>query len=247
MNNQEKNNVGYYNKLWTEDWYDMERFNPTARHLETIIIGLLRRIYPVQNLLDIGCGIGVNLKRIHKHFPDIQLTGSDLSEDILNLARDYVKEADIEYFCLDLGKDKLDRKFDVVLCSQVLEHIEDDETAFKNMALMCRKYVIITVPGGAYNSTSKLVGHYRHYTKDALVKMVKSCGFNILYAREWGFPFHSLYKFMLDMLPTESKVKIGLGKYGFFKRGVSHILYLLFLCNIFNRGANIILLAERNN
>lgn len=225
----------------------MERFNPTARHLEKIIVDLLRRIYPVQTLLDVGCGIGVNLKRIHKHFPDIQLTGSDLSEEILNLAEDYVKEASIEYIELDLGKGRIDREFDAIVCSQVLEHIEDDETALKNMALMCRKYMIITVPGGAYNSTSKLVGHYRHYNRDELVKMVKSCGFSVLYVREWGFPFHSLYKFMLDMLPAESKTRIGLGKYGFFKRGVSHILYLLFFCNIFNKGANIILLAERNN
>lgn len=106
--------------------------------------------------------------------------------------------------------------------------------------------MIITVPGGAYNSTSKLVGHYRHYNQDALVKMVKSCGFSVLYVREWGFPFHSLYKLMLDILPTESKVKIGLGKYGFLKRGISHVLYFIFFGNLFNKGANIILLAEKN-
>lgn len=246
LNNQD-NNVDYYNKLWTEDWYDMERFNPTARHLEVAIVKLLKHIVPVQSLVDIGCGIGVNIKRIHRHFPEIEFVGTDLSDEILKLARNYVKAGrNVEYVQLDVGRDKLNRQFDVVLCSQVLEHIEDDIAALKHMTSMCGKYMIITVPGGNYNSTSRLVGHHRHYKKDELTSMVKSCGFKILYVREWGFPFHSLYKFALDRLPTKYKMRIGLGKYGFFKRALSHILYFLFFGNMFDMGANIVLLAEKN-
>lgn len=57
---------------------------------------------------------------------------------------------------------------------------------------------------------------------------------------------HSLYKFALDRLPTKSKMQIGLGKYGFFKRALSHILYFFFFGNIFDKGDNIMLVAEKN-
>jgi ubiquinone/menaquinone biosynthesis C-methylase UbiE len=240
--------IDFYNKIWIEEWQDMERLNPTARHLERMIVKLLRRVGPISNILDVGCGMGVNMKRIHKYSPEINLVGADLSEDILNIARLYVgDDLKIEYVPLDIGKSKLNRKFDLVLCSQVLEHIENDVAAIKHMVEMCNQYLLITVPGGAYNSTSQLVGHYRHYTKDDLVSKVVSNGFKICYLREWGFPFHSLYKFALHLLPLESQKKIGYGKYGLMKKGISSLLYFLFFGNVLHMGANIIMLTERNH
>ena len=100
--------------------------------------------------------------------------------------------------------------------------------------------------GGKYNSTSKLVGHFRHYSKKQLVDMVSKTELKIVWAYEWGFPFHSLYKYMLDQLPAEKQAQIGLGKYGFTKKLLSHILFGVFYFNRFDRGANVILLAKRD-
>lgn len=246
MSGSEPNNVAFYNKLWLEEWRDMVRFNPTIRHLEKIIVDAIERVGPVQTVLDVGCGMGVNLKRIRRHFPDPELVGADLSEDILKIARHYVGEdPKIKYSPLDIGKGALDRQFDFVLCSQVLEHIEDDKAAISYMSEMCSKYLFITVPGGRYNTTSKLVGHHRHYSKKDLVEKVVTNGFTVCHVREWGFPFHSLYKSTLNLLPAESQKQVGFGRYGFFKKKISDLLYLLFFANVFDMGANVILLAEK--
>lgn len=246
MLNPETNNVDYYNQLWLEEWQDMERLNPTARHLERIIVQLIRSVSPINSVLDAGCGMGVNLKVIRKHFPNLEMTGTDLSGDILRIAENYVgKDERIRYVPLDIGKSALDERFDLVLCSQVLEHIEDDVAAIRNLASMTGRYLLITVPGGAYNSTSKLVGHYRHYEKEELVEKVLPSGFRIRSLREWGFPFHSLYKRTLDLLPQESQKKIGFGKYGVIKKSIAASLYHLFYGNVFDAGANVILLAEK--
>jgi len=246
MSIQQVDNIEFYNKLWAQDWQDMERFNPTARHLELMIVKLIKRIMPINSILDVGCGMGVIIKRIKKHFPNIKVTGVDISDDILYIARNYVGiDVNVEYFQLDIGQKVLDKQFDLIVCSQVLEHIKEDVTAIENMNKMCEKYMLITVPGGKHNSTSKIVGHYRHYKKKELVEIITRKGFKILYLREWGFPFHSLYKFCLDLLPDRYKRRIGFGKYGVFKRVLSETLYyLFFLNNLFNRGENIIMLVK---
>ena len=241
-------NIDFYNEIWTKDWQDMERLNPTARHLETMIVKIIKRLNPIDSILDIGCGIGVNIKRIQRDFPKIRILGTDLSGEILELARNYVGPNPlVEYAQLDLGKNKLEAQFDLILCSQVLEHIDDDSSALENMSRMCRRYLLLTVPGGKYNSTSRLVGHFRHYKKEELIKKVTACKFNIIYVREWGFPFHSIYKWALGKLPEEMQRKAGFGRYGIVKKGVASFLYHLFMGNLFDRGANVILLAEKSS
>jgi ubiquinone/menaquinone biosynthesis C-methylase UbiE len=244
MNNE---NVNFYNELWLNEWQDMERYNPTAQHLERIIARLIKPLN-INSLLDVGCGMGVNIKSLNRHFPNLTICGSDLSADILKIAEKYVgKKTNISYTPVDVAKNKINNTFDLVLLNQVLEHIEDDYAAMENIAKMSKKYVLITVPSGEYNSTSKLVGHVRHYTKSRVLDLLHKNNLEIISFREWGFPFSSLYKFFLNLLPEKSKKKIGLGKYGFFKKAISFILYLIFFGNIFNRGQNIIVLAKKSN
>ncbi len=242
----DKTSVEFYEDLWMVDWADMERFNPTARHLKRIIVALIRGVMPIESLLDAGCGIGVNVRDLRLKFPSLRITGADLSERILDQARQYVgTDPMIEFVPLDLGHTFLDRQFDLVLCNQVLEHLEDDRQAIRNLVQMARRWILITVPGGAYNSTSRLVGHFRHYTRDDICRKVEEAGLKIVFQREWGFPFHSLYKRALGSMTVESQKAIGLGKYGFLKRRLSDLVYLAFWGNCLDRGANVIVLAEK--
>jgi SAM-dependent methyltransferase len=235
----------FYDSVWENQWFDMERFNPTARHLERIIVNTIKSLDSLKTVADVGCGMGVNVKQIHGRLPDLKIIGTDISPKSLELAKSYVGNSpNVEYGVLNIESHALPQKFDLVICSQVLEHIENDQAAANNLAAMTGKYLLITVPGGRYNSTSKLVGHFRHYNKKQLVNLINATGLEILWAYEWGFPFHSIYKFLLDQLPVESQKSIGLGRYGFFKRMVSHILFGLFYLNRFNYGANVILLAR---
>ncbi len=247
MSFQETDNTEYYNELWMKDWFDMERLHPTARHLQIMIRKILSGIN-ASSLIDVGCGIGVNIKYIRKYDKRLQITGCDLSCKILSLAQGYVGQDDsINYEVLDLGENFLNKKYDIVLCSQVLEHIKEDEKAMKNLAKMCSKYLILTVPSGKYNSTSKLVGHYRHYSEKRIKDLLQKNGFRIKNLRNWGFPFHTLYKKILNKLPDSAKKRVGLGRYGFMKKRITDLLFLLFYLNVFDKGDNIIVLAEKIN
>lgn len=224
----------------------MEFYNPTARHLQHFISRAIGQLPEANTLLDAGCGMGVNLREIHREHPDLILTGSDISPDVVSMAGEYLDGVPHQPIrVLDLAQGSLSERYDIVLCNQVLEHIEDDDAAMRNLTAMCEKYLIITVPGGRYNSTSELVGHFRHYTREMLTRLVENVGFEILLLREWGFPFHSLYKLTLSLLPKETQKQMGFGRYGVLKRMLSHTIYLLYFANLWDKGANVLLVARR--
>ena len=229
-----------------EEWHDMEVYNPTARHLQRLIGQALAGVAQFDSLLDVGCGAGINLKAIRAQFPRAKLFGTDLSPNIAHLARQFVGEdSNVAFDVLDIAKDRLPRQFDVVLCNQVLEHVEDDRAAVQNLAAMCERHMVITVPAGRYNSTSRIVGHYRHYSRDSLVRLVRHTDFRITSVRAWGFPIHSVYKAVLGALPASMQKRVGFGKYGTGKRLLSNAIYLAYFANQIDAGANLVLVAER--
>lgn len=73
----------------------------------------MARLLPpgICTLLDLGCGTGLELDPIFKRFPDLSVTGVDLSADMLErLARKYAgKRLSLlcaDYFACDLGKSR---------------------------------------------------------------------------------------------------------------------------------------------
>jgi SAM-dependent methyltransferase len=53
----------------------------------TELVAALRRVPPFTTLLEVGCGPGVNLWRVLEAFPDVDLTGFDLSDRAIENGR----------------------------------------------------------------------------------------------------------------------------------------------------------------
>ena len=68
MNNTE-NNKKFYSDLWTNQWSDMEKYNPTAQHLKRIIKNTINDLNDINSFIDIGCGAGYNISDILKILP----------------------------------------------------------------------------------------------------------------------------------------------------------------------------------
>jgi len=103
------------------------------------ICELVREQLPCEAFLDAGCGDGRYLAALAAELP-ARRAGVDLSERILETARQRVdadfRQASLE--ALPFG----DAEFDVVLCSQVIEHVLDADAAVRELARVLR-------PGGA--------------------------------------------------------------------------------------------------
>ena len=50
------------------------------------------------NALDVACGSGVNLFEVHKNFPNWSLTGVDISNDAINLGKNYATKS-VNHWC----------------------------------------------------------------------------------------------------------------------------------------------------
>lgn len=73
--------------------------------------------------------------------------------------------------------------FDTVVCFNVVEHIEGDVAALRNIWEVLEKggRAVVLVPQGPrlYGSLDRLLGHQRRYTEEQLVAVAKQAGFQV--------------------------------------------------------------------
>ncbi len=96
-----------------------------------------------ESFLDIGCWSGATVLELNKK---CDAYGADFNKRTLVLADKKIKSKLV--FC-DITKNKpFDKKFDWILMSEVLEHIEDEDRALKNVSASLKSggKLILTVP-----------------------------------------------------------------------------------------------------
>ena len=96
-------------------------------------------------LLDAGCGEGFITEQIKQCFPKWNLTGVDGAEEAVLFAGKHVKSVSFEVGNL-YSLDFPDRAFDIVICSEVLEHLDDPEQALKELKRVSKSVLLLTVP-----------------------------------------------------------------------------------------------------
>jgi len=107
-----------------------------------------------ESILDIGCGEGAPMKSInrHKHFYTV---GIDIFEPYINKCKR--QGTHNEYVLCDVQNLPFHRKsFDIVLCMEVLEHLESEAGGklLEAMEEVACKQVIISTPVGTYKQCS---------------------------------------------------------------------------------------------
>jgi len=98
-------------------------------------------IQPGQRVLDFGCGTGLLTRMLKQSSPNVQVTGLDGDEDVLNIARAKSRGADIQWdHALAFDMPYPDNSFDVVVSSFVTHHLTsvDKVRAFKEVHRILR-------------------------------------------------------------------------------------------------------------
>lgn len=109
------------------DGYDEHMLNEVDGCREAY--GEMSRLVPenTKNLLDLGCGTGLELEAIFKRFPDISVTGIDLTKAMLDKLEEKYRGKNItliqgDYFRTDLGQNR----FDTAISFQTMHHFSHE-------------------------------------------------------------------------------------------------------------------------
>lgn len=95
-----------------------------------------------RRVLDVGCGRGGFLAYLKQRRPNMQISVCDISPVAVEKAR----EAGVHAFVHNPAEAPLPGTYDYVTCFEVLEHIPDAETAFRNLKAACTDTLFVSVP-----------------------------------------------------------------------------------------------------
>jgi SAM-dependent methyltransferase len=230
--------AGEYDQGWEDLWDDMKIYGPFARHLRRIVFSLLEPLH-FSSVLDVGCGQGTFLLELSSKYPNLHIFGTEYSHRAIEIVQERIPWGNFKF--LDLSKGTIPGRFDLVCCMEILEHIEDDVTAINNLVAMTDRYLLVTAPQGRMRKIELNYGHVRNYAPGELPTKLFNAGLTIIKKIKWGYPFYSpFYRDLINLIKGVGTT----GKFRLYKKYISKLIYTLFLCNSWNRGDELVILAE---
>lgn len=168
--------------------YDDELWElvPEGRSAPADIRGWVESLARARHALDLGCGDGA----VSGAVPADSLTLADVSAVALTRARARLPEADVAELELDAPLPFPDGAFDLVVCTETLEHVRD-------VQLLLSEVRRVLEPGGRLAVTTPanrrliaapdpLSPHLRFLTKRSLRGLLEQMGFEVRELRRRG-------------------------------------------------------------
>lgn len=140
-------------------------------------------------ILDAGCGEGFVTGMLQEEFRDAEIVGLEYSAEVLAMAES--RNPGIRFVRGDVAHMPFGpRSFDIVLCTEVLEHLVQPEDALKEMVRVARKVILLTVPNEPWFCLGNLLAF----------KNVGRLGNPIDHVNHWTFGGFS--RFLAESLPV---------------------------------------------
>lgn len=122
--------------------------NPVRRYLIQQFLNsvlALTSAVPTQSLLDVGCGEGFVIRHLRSNRPDLKIVGIDIDAEVLKVAA-YQNPDNLLARASAYQLPFPDSVHDMLICNEVLEHLETPENALAEIARISRRYCIFSVP-----------------------------------------------------------------------------------------------------
>lgn len=239
-------NMAFYQDFW-EETPDFTRYNPGARHRRRLILACLSSA-SFSSVLDVGCGNGELLALLHGAHPEVvSLAGVDSSPD--QVARNRARLPTMEFFALDIQKEAMGRAFDLVVCSEVIEHLNHPRAAVKNLASMVNPggRLVLTCPTGKMYPTERHFGHVRHPAAEELGAWARDAGLDIVSIWNWGWPTYRMLKWATNVDAEWALKRFASGSYSLGAKLLSGGLYWLNFLNLHDdaRGCQLVAVLRK--
>lgn len=170
----------------TTHWW----FKSKREIVDTLITQIIKnKVINNITLVDFGCGCGAMVENLQQYGNAV---GIDCSDIALSFCKEHFNGELIKLNLEDEIDDNIKRQFNIGVALDVLEHIDNDLMAAKNINTMLNKEngtCIITVPAYQWLWTNHDVNcmHKRRYNKKQLKELLEKAGFNIQYISYYNF------------------------------------------------------------
>lgn len=160
--------------------------NPIGRmFLDNFLTTVVMTIKPldIESVLDVGCGEGFTLNRLQQEKIGKKLEGVDAVKESLAVGKKLhpqlsLKEGDIYNLRYSANS------FDIVLCTEVLEHLQDPGKGLQELLRVSKRYALVTVPNEPWFTFQRIARlknalhlgahpeHIQHWTSGGFEKFV---------------------------------------------------------------------------
>lgn len=171
----EDNSPEAYDRLWGSA-EALEVFRAESGHardkMTTEIVDHLEAGLPVApHVIDIGCGAGDLLAEVRKQRPEATLAGLDYSGKAVEGVKLAFPEGEFRQFVIERELPYESGRFDLVMCCDVLEHLEHPREVAAELVRICRPggLVAIVVPDG---EVDQFFGHYWFWNQQSFTAML---------------------------------------------------------------------------
>ncbi|MDG6894374.1 bifunctional 2-polyprenyl-6-hydroxyphenol methylase/3-demethylubiquinol 3-O-methyltransferase UbiG [Volucribacter amazonae] len=149
-----------------------------------------------KQILDLGCGGGILTQALAQQ--GAKVTGIDIACPLLHIAKQQARQQglQIDYHCIDIAQYSPDKRFDCILCLDVLQHIHKPESLLHHCQRLLKpngKLIITTINRSVMawivmillaEKMLKLLPqgthHYAQFIKPTtLIKFAKNMGFTL--------------------------------------------------------------------
>jgi 2-polyprenyl-3-methyl-5-hydroxy-6-metoxy-1,4-benzoquinol methylase len=139
-----------------------------------------------ERILEVGCGEGYLADYIADFFGDaVTVKASDFSNKIIEKAKGLHKRPNLQFFVQNIYDIKQKDDFDLIIASEVFEHLEYPEQALKQVSNSMSSFFMFSVPNEPIWSISNLFrmkyirrlgntpGHVNHWSKKSFKRFLE--------------------------------------------------------------------------
>lgn len=170
-------------------YHQLEKDHFWFKARRSYLLQELRSIDKNATILDIGCSSGILLQELYQiGFKISNLFGIDISEQAIERCKILGLK---NTFVMDAQNFNFNQKFDIIIASDCLEHLKDDEKALQNWHTMLQvggtAYIFVPAFMQLWSQHDLANMHYRRYTKSGLKNKLIKNGFEVKKSGFWNF------------------------------------------------------------
>ena len=157
----------------------------------------------IDSICEVGCAEGELLKITNSIYLSTSLYASDISEEEIQKAKENCNSFPVEFSVQSAEnlEEYEDASFDLLLCCEVLEHLENPEKGLRELCRISKKYILLSVPNepiwrvlnmarGKYlKDFGNTPGHINHWSIWNFSKFLATASDYSIIRRSYPFPW----------------------------------------------------------